>query len=477
MYRLVFVDDESIIREGISSCIAWEPLGFSLAALLENGQQAIEYLRTHPVDIVISDIKMPKIDGLELSRLIHEQYPQIMVLLLSGHDDFEYAQEALKYQVNEFLLKPITADELTEVLKRVRGQLDTQRQDLDLQAELQEKLEASFPLLRERFLYRMISGRLEASDIAQRKSYFQWEDLHGLYQIAVIRIPPSWDQLDRLSLAEHMKGYLLPADELLSNREENIVLILQDPVCGSEDPQTCRAYSTRVKQRGYEIARSVFSFISKRGEEQVSIGCGEVVTDLSHIVISYRGALSAVDYVQVLGTSRILHISEIRNRQTVSPERFNLLLCGLIDQLKTGSRDATRTALEEIFSYFELHYLTLHEASFYLIRMHARLQDFAQEMNLITEEDESIPYQTDYFVSINQAKGFFTRTITTIEDRIEAKRHDNTASRMDKARTIIDARFTEKDFSLQDICDELFLSTSQFSYLFKEATGSTFVDT
>lgn len=268
MYRLVFVDDESIIREGISSCIAWEPLGFSLAAMLENGQQAIEYLRTHPVDIVISDIKMPKIDGLELSRLIHEQYPQVMVLLLSGHDDFEYAQEAMKYQVNEFLLKPITADELTEVLKRVR------------------------------------------------------------------------DQLDRLSLAEHMKGYLLSADELLSNREENIVLILQDPICGSDDPQTCRAYSTRVKQRGYDIARSVFSFISKRGEEQVSIGCGEVVTDLSHIVISYRGAQSAVDYVQVLGTSRILHISEIRNRQTVSPERFNLLLCGLIDQLKTGSRDA-----------------------------------------------------------------------------------------------------------------------------------------
>ncbi len=477
MYRLVFVDDESIIREGISSCISWDDLGFELVKMFENGQQTIDYLREHPVDVVVSDIKMPKIDGLELSKLIYEEFPDMMVLLLSGYDDFEYAQEALKYHVSEFLLKPITAEEFTKVLITIREMLDAQRQEREHQEELQEKLDQSFPLLRERFFYRLISGKLDNSDILQKKTYFQWNDLQGLYQIIVIGIPESWSDLNRLSLFEQVKGILGDTDDLLTNREEHIVLLLQDPSCTPEYVPDSTAYIREVQRRGYHIAKRIFSFANNNKRvEPVSIGCGEVITDNTQIVISYRGAENALDYLRVLGVSKILHISEIRDKQPASPEEFNLLAANLIEQLKTGSRGETEKALEAIFSFFERSYLTLHEASLYLIRLHAQLQDFAQGMNLFAEENISIPYQTDFFVSINQARGFFTKVIYDIENRIQEKRHDVTMYRIDKAEAIISRRYIDKNFSLPDICDELFLSTSQFSYLFKEGTGKTFVE-
>ncbi len=474
MYKLLFVDDESIIREGISSVISWDELGFELVAKLENGLQAIEYIRKNPVDIVISDIKMPKVDGLQLSKKISEEFPEIMVMLLSGYDDFEYAQEALKYQISEFLLKPITADELSKVLTSMRERLDEQHDEKENQKELQKKLDESFPLLRERFLYRLISGRIPKEAIAERKDYFQWMDLEGLYLVMIIDIPETNDDLDHIALMQFIGNQLRESDEILINRDDNFVLLLQEFVDLS-DQASVDEESASLKKRSYELGKKIFSYLHKRSDDQGAIGCGEVVNSIDHLVISYRGAHSAAEYVKVIGNEMIMQVSEIRNRQTISPEDFFLLSEQLVAELKRGAREDAESALDAIFTYFEKHYLTLHEASLYLVRLQSVLQDFLQELGLV-HGDEIVPFQSDYFVSINQARGFFTKVVRDIEDRIQDRRLDNTRSRVDRAKSIISQRYAEKGFSLQEICDELFLSTSQFSLLFKEGTGKTFVE-
>ncbi len=474
MYKLLFVDDESIIREGISSVISWKDIGFELVSMLENGLQAIEYIRKNPVDIVLSDIKMPKVDGLQLSKVIHEEFPEITVLLLSGYDDFEYAQEALKYHVSEFLLKPITAEELTRVLTRMHEKLDDQRDEQENRKELEKRLNESLPLLRERFLYRLVSGRIDRGAIEERKAYFQWMDLEGLYQVMVVSIPEDINDLDRLALSQFITRQKQEGDELLYNRDDNFVLILQD-FADLSDRESVEAAREKLKQRSYGLGRKIFSFLQKRTANQGGIGCGEVVDSLEHLVTSYRGANSAVEYVRVIGTAKILHISEIRNRQSISHEEFSLLSEQLVKVLKTGRREETGVALDTIFTYFEKHYLTLHEASLYLMRLQTTLQDFMQELGLV-QGAGTMPFQADYFVSINQARGFFRKLISDIEEKISDKRFDNTRSRVARAKQIIANRYADKNFSLQDICDELFLSTSQFSVLFKDGTGMTFVE-
>ncbi len=465
MYRLILVDDEAIIREGISSCVPWGNNGFELAGLFEHGEQALEFLEHNHADIVITDINMPRMDGLQLSRIISERYPKIMVLLLSGYDDFEYAQEALKNQVRDFLLKPITAVELNEVLKRVQSELDLNRENERQQEIMQERLEKSFPLLRERFLYRLVSGRLSRENFLRRKDFFQWNDSQAYYQVSIISIPQSWDDIDTLTLSEYLKSRARIEDEVFSNREEDIVLLLQD------------SDEKALSSRAVEIAEEAFRYTSNLEKDQISAGIGEVVNSPYMLHASYRGAGSALDYSRVLGVSQIMSINDVRDKKHISLEGFNTIARELTASLRTGSDDSAAGILSDIFSFFETHYLTMSEASSYLTRLHYLLTQFLEEMDMLpAANSEPLFNPPGSFGSLQQAKSYFFRVLRKIEEIIQVRRHDAVLSRIDRARHIIAEKYKDPRFSLKDICDELYLSTSQFSLLFKEGTGQTFVE-
>jgi two-component system response regulator YesN len=194
-YRLVFADDEQIVRDGVSSRVAWGDNGFELVGLFENGRQVLDHVANSSVDIVLSDISMPTVDGLALARELAEHHPNVLVLLLTGYDEFEYAQEALKYHVMELLLKPITAAELEDVLSRVRAELDQRAEVRRDQQALVDKLAESLPLLRERFLHRLVSGDIQPAEIRRRAADLQWKDRGEWYQVALIHVPSHWDEI------------------------------------------------------------------------------------------------------------------------------------------------------------------------------------------------------------------------------------------------------------------------------------------
>ncbi len=464
MYKLIFVDDEAIVRDGISNCIPWIENGFELVGVFEQGLQVLEYLQDNHVDLVISDINMPRMDGLALSRILSDKYPDVLILLLSGYDDFEYAQEAVKTHVREFLLKPITAEELTQVLVRIKTELDMNMAKKKQNKILNDKFKLSFPLLKERFLYRLVSGRLDNASIGQRKEYFAWDDLGKYYLISLILIPDTWNEMDRLTLSEFIKSKARREEDLFSNREENLVILFQG------------VNIRDLEIRSRNLAEMVFEFVLQLGKEQITIGCGEAVNSLSHLLGSYKGAGNAVNYSRVLGLSQILSIKEVRERGKISPERFNELSIMLSNQLKTGGEKRTVEALENIFSYLEGLYITPAEASWYFTRIHLLFLDFVQEMELYSREESGIPYQPMNFDDMKKARDFFLNFIQDIEKRVQVYRNNAALSRVDKARSVILERLGDSTFSLQDICNELYLSVSQFSAIFKEGTGQTFVE-
>lgn len=464
MYDLIFVDDEAIVRDGISSCIPWGQNGFKLAGLFEHGLHALDYMKEHSVDVVISDINMPRMDGLSLSRIIEQRYPHVMVLLLTGYDEFEYAQEAVKIKVREFLLKPITADELSSVLVRIEGELDFLKERKKQYELMEDKLQASFPLLKERFLYRLVSGKLDVHTLDRRKEYFQWNDYGLFYQVSIISIPSDWDELDRITLSEYVKEGFRNGDELLSNRTEDLVVLLQ----GNKQ--------VALRSRSRSLAENAYMYASKLKKEQISTGCGEVVDNLNLLPESYRGARNAVDYSRVLGLSQILSIEDVRNRKKISTEKYSELIETLSDQLKSGSRNLTVKALDNIFIYLEKHLLSALEVTFYFTRLHITFLNFIQKMELYFDSDNASLYQPGKFESMDQAKLFFSKLLDFIEDRITEHRSDAVRSRIKKAKSIILEKMGDSNFSLHEICNDIFLSVSQFSLLFKEGTGKTFIE-
>lgn len=127
MYKVLLVDDEILVRKAIGKKLEWNQLGFELVGDCENGKDAIEFVKEHPVDVVLTDICMPHIDGMGLSKWLYENCPQTTIIIFSGYSDFEYAKQALQYKVAEYILKPVTAKELSEVLTRIRKKLDGER--------------------------------------------------------------------------------------------------------------------------------------------------------------------------------------------------------------------------------------------------------------------------------------------------------------------------------------------------------------
>ena len=465
MYRLIIVDDEAIVRDGISQCIPWNETGFDLVGSFENGVEALEFIRKEPIDIIISDINMPKMNGTELSRILSVEFPSIVVILLTGYDDFEYAQEAVKNQVREFLLKPITVAEFKQVLKKIREELDALKTREEQQKIMQEKLKQSFPLLKERFLYRLVSGRLDSQTTLKRKDFFQWLDLEQYYQIVILELQDGWDELHRLTLAEQLKMIIQNADEVFYNRDEDLVLLLQGE---SRD---------LLVRKAQEIAQRAFFSSERKDNDSFYAGYGDVVDSPHLLKISYNGARNAIDYAKLMGLSQIISIDAVRDKEKVSPESFYALTKRLGTQLKEGGRSQSQAALNEIFSFMKKHYLTVEEATIYFTRLHVILTVFLQEMGLDVESKENgILHRPYTFTSITEAHDFFSEMIDAIEGQIEARRNDLVLSRVDKAREIIARRYQDKNFTLQDICDEMFLSTSQFSLLFKTGTGQTFVE-
>ena len=134
MYRVILADDEEIIREGVARAVGWEALGLLLVAVAQDGEDALAQAKDLRPDIIITDIRMPRMDGLDLIRALREQQPNCKIVILTGHSEFDYARTALQLEVSDYLLKPVELMPLCRVLIRLRRELDTQHSE---QSEIQ----------------------------------------------------------------------------------------------------------------------------------------------------------------------------------------------------------------------------------------------------------------------------------------------------------------------------------------------------
>ena len=151
LYSVMLVDDEEDVIQVIMKKIDWESMGFQVSGYAHNGVEALEMAEECVPDVVLTDIKMPYMDGLAMSRKLKEQYPNIKIIIFSGFDEFEYAKEAIDIEVEQYLLKPVNAEELGRVFSRIREMLDHERDEQRNIDKLNQYYLESLPLLQESF--------------------------------------------------------------------------------------------------------------------------------------------------------------------------------------------------------------------------------------------------------------------------------------------------------------------------------------
>ena len=163
-YKVILVDDEEEVIDVIKQKIAWDQLGFQVVGSATNGVKALELVEKTQPGVVITDIKMPYMDGLELSKRLNDDYRNIHIIIFTGFDEFEYAKEAVHLEVEEYMLKPINSQELTECLKRVKNSLDVEREEKLNVQKLENYFNDVLPILQTNLFVSLIEGRVEKHD-------------------------------------------------------------------------------------------------------------------------------------------------------------------------------------------------------------------------------------------------------------------------------------------------------------------------
>lgn len=159
-YKVILVDDEEEVIDAIKSRILWEQLGLQIVGSATNGVKALELVEKLQPDIVITDIKMPYMDGLELSRRLNDEYKNVHIIIFTGFDEFDYAKEAVHLEIDEYMLKPINAVELSECLKRVKNSLDKEREEKLNVQKLENYFDDVLPIIQTNFFVSLIEGRV-----------------------------------------------------------------------------------------------------------------------------------------------------------------------------------------------------------------------------------------------------------------------------------------------------------------------------
>ena len=172
-YSVLLVDDEEDVIQVIMKKIDWESMGFQVSGYAHNGVEALEMAEECVPDVVLTDIKMPYMDGLAMSRKLKEQYPNIKIIIFSGFDEFEYAKEAIDIEVEQYLLKPVNAEELGRVFSRIREMLDHERDEQRNIDKLNQYYLESLPLLQESFYTSLIEGRVQPDEIERYLESYQ----------------------------------------------------------------------------------------------------------------------------------------------------------------------------------------------------------------------------------------------------------------------------------------------------------------
>ena len=300
LYKVLLVDDEEDIRVGISRKMDWSGLGFELVGEAENGRDALELAESVQPDVVLTDIKMPFMDGLELCSILTKRLPGSKFVVFSGFDDFEYAKQAVRMNVSEYILKPINAAELSAVLQKLKEQLDTERTERQNQETLRERYEESLPVLRSLFLSRLLEGRVDRTEeLAARYDV----DLSGpSLAAALVHIHAPQERRELLSLS---------VQQLF---EENLSL----PGC------VCRPFlykETVALLASLHSEVSIYDFIAAIGRVcslserylgvKLTVGVGTPCATPEELPKSAAGARSALDYRGLVGKGGTIYIGDL----------------------------------------------------------------------------------------------------------------------------------------------------------------------
>lgn len=472
-YKVLLVDDEEEVMNVIEHKIDWEELGFSVIGRAQNGVKALEVAEKTEPDVVITDIKMPYMDGLELSRKLKEENPSIRIMILTGFDEFEYAKEAVHLEIEEYVLKPVNANELSDCMKRLKETLDREWDEKLNVKKLEQYYMESLPLLQTNFFCSLIEGRVQDGDIDKFLHAYQIS-LEGPVFCCVVL------HTSEKHVPEDMNPMLLTMSvqrEVQEKLEEkwkcvnftylgNVILIVE---IASGDAVS------QLTDECDRFCRWADRFLGA----VVTAGIGKPCEDLRSISTSYESAREAISYRVLYGTGRSINISDIAPKgQELSMQLDDIKMNDLFKAIHLGVRGDIEHAVSNMVRGLRENAKTVTQYNFAAMEIVGHLYRFCAN-NYMNFDDHTGDIKNPYEAVPHMDESALTKWILhvalSVSEELKNARNSSLRYLITEAKNTVRDSYADPDLSLDVVCSRLGVSNSYFSSVFKKETGQSFI--
>ena len=309
MTGLLLVEDEEAIKAKLMNNVSWAQYGFDPVLSAGNGLEALEVLEHFPIEIMVTDVQMPKMNGIELIKEIKRRNYPMKIIVISGFAEFEYAQESIKLNVSDYLLKPFASRRLLEVVLRFKSELEREKAEQWELSNLREQLRMNIAALREKLILDLLNGNCPVNNIQGQLDFLGLTDLQNhSFQVVALEIP------------EHQLAGLTEEEKYLVNLQfyQSVQKLFAGNGEAQSKPWVVNCHRNRVSFIAFDPSSDLPIWLEENLAQLRSVinwslacGVGHLYHELADLSVSYKEACSALKYRYLYGLNKVFSIHDL----------------------------------------------------------------------------------------------------------------------------------------------------------------------
>ncbi|MBM7573396.1 response regulator [Aquibacillus albus] len=458
MYKVMFVDDEINLLETIAKLVDWESCGTCLKYKATNGQMAFELIKRNPPDIVITDIKMPGMNGIKLIENVHYLFPDVKFIVLSGYDEFEFAQTAMEYGVKHYLLKPSNEKKIQNALKNVVQEITELKEKKHFLEELNNNLSQTIPKAREQLLREFVAtnkyGMLEWNHYQQ---VFDLPPRTKKYQLIVVTLDDS-NQLQQLfflkdRITKELAG--LEIHVLSTILSDRIVILIES----SKNLKQIEILKTIQEKCKASNRLSFTAAISSLGR----------IEDLHKL---YNETLHYLNKIFYLGSGKIITPDDFYSEEDQASDlQFDHE--ELLFYVRSGNMEEVRRYLDEFFDKVKDTKYDVNMVRTHCIRLFMSLARYTKKDAMNDLLSEAAYFQD--FNTLDQIESFLVKVFLDVTEEHYDNKKQTRHTLVREMKEYAKVNLHEESLSISKIATEvLYMNSDYLGKVFKKETGENF---
>lgn len=484
MLKMIIADDEQIILDGIRESIDWVSFDIHVAGTAQNGIIALELAKEYNPDIIITDIQMPGLNGLELVKQLKKIRSDIKIIIISAYEQFAYAQEAISLGVLSFITKPLKKQRIIEEVVKARDLILDERRRKENLDQLEEMYQNSLPTLQEYFHNKLIMGKTKLTGDYKKQFSIYGIDIDDDHTGVLVFTLDNLDetseeffeksvQIILLRIAEMVKQLLPPQYKrtVFQSYNNEVVALYNSNINYSE---TIQAVSI--------TAEAIKNTLRRTTGISVSAGLGSIYPTLKDVALSYREAVQALNYRLVYGDNAVLYINhvEVKEVKALPFNSLNDTLTNIQNVLWTGKAEEVLKIIDKKLAEWTPHKnIPYYYVQQIFCQLLSALLRTIYEMNIPPEAiyGEPVHLYGELFKkhTLDEITKWYEHLVEKTCVAINQKKALRVSNVIDSAVSYIKQN-CQKDLSLSEVAEHVNLNPSYLSRLFKEETGIPFIE-